>query len=97
MASKIIENDAAGGAGSLKANLLGVLTQGLSRAVDGRLAARYPLGGENERLDDAGNPAGSPQSGRANTASFAVFKNPLVIAVGVSVALAVVILLAVRK
>lgn len=98
MANKLVSNDAAGGAGSLRANLLGVLTNGLSRAVDGRLARSYPLAGEQERLDDAGRPAGAPQSGRAGaTGALDALKNPVVIAAAVAVALAVVIVLAVRK
>ena len=95
----VVENDAAGGAGSLKQALLGVVVNGLSRAVDGRLAKTYPLGSENERLDANGRPAGAPQSTTAQLATNAggLVSNPIFIAAAVSVALAVVIVLAVRK
>lgn len=93
-----VENDAAGGAGSMRQALLGVVVNGLSRAVDGRLARSYPLGGENERLTDTGRPAGAPQGNNATVqGALDALKNPLVIGVAVSVALAVVIVLAVRR
>lgn len=99
MADPIVSNDAAGGAGSIKSALLGVVVNGISRAVDGRLARSYPLGGDQERLDDQGRPAGAPQSTTAQLANNAsgLISNPIFIAAAVSVALAVVIVLAVRK
>lgn len=92
-----VENDAAGGAGSIRQGLLNLAVNGLSRAVDGRLARRYPLAGENERVDDQGRPAGAPQSRSLQTDAKGFFTNPITIAVGVAVSLAVVIVLAVRK
>lgn len=96
------ENDAAGGSGSLSQQLLGVLINGVSRASDGYLSKKFPLTSFNEleAYDAYGNelPRGAP--GSRNSAAYsalAIFSNPVVIAVGVAVAISTIVFIAVKR
>lgn len=95
-------NDAAGGAGSISEGLLGIALNGLSRAVDGIAAKKFPLTSFNENLvygaDGNLYPAGAPQAtvGAVTTAR-GLLNNPVVIGVGVAVAISLVMFLALRK
>lgn len=102
----VTDNDALGGAGSLRAQvvpgLLNVLTQGLARTIDGRNSQRYPLtsGSEQAAIDAQGNlrPVGSPGTPQSAGDAFAsAMRNPLVIGVGISVAAALAVFLIVKR
>jgi ABC-type phosphate transport system permease subunit len=96
----IQENDAAGGAGSFSRDLLGIALNGLSRAIDGTLAAKYPLTSFNEtQTVNAANqikPSSAPAvSGSASGALKGALQNPVVLAVGISLLVGTVVLVAV--
>lgn len=100
--AQIQQNDAAGGAGSISQQLLGIAVNGISRYVDGRLSAKYPLTSFNERetLNAAGQvkPASAPQQNVAATDKVAsVLQNPYVIGGVIAAAVAVIVAFAVRK
>lgn len=96
------QNDAAGGSGSLAQSLLGIAVNGLSRAVDGALAKKYPLTSFNENVtyDAYGQPrysAAPAADASAAGAAKALVGNPFVIAAAAAVVVTVVVILAVRK
>jgi hypothetical protein len=94
----IATNDAAGGAGSIKDQLLGIAINGLSTAIDGRLARRYGLGTFNETETDTGAPSGAPQGASGGTQQVVGFlSNPVAIAIAAAVALSVLIFIAIRR
>lgn len=95
-------NDAAGGAGSLTQQILGVAVNGISRAADGYLSRKFPLTSFNENLtyDANGNPrpASAPQTNVSATERVSgMLSNPTVVtALGVAV-VGIAIYLLVRK
>lgn len=97
----IQQNDAAGGAGSIAQQLLGVAVNGLSRAIDGHLSKKYPLTSFNETLtyDSTGTlrPSAAPQKDVPATETAKTYlSNPVVVAVGVSVGISVVLFVLLR-
>lgn len=100
----IQQNDAAGGAGSLTSSLLGIAVNGLSRAIDGTLAKKFPLTSFNENLtvnaQGETKPASAPQANVTATQTAAgLLANPFVLAGGaaVLVTLIIVVVVATRK
>jgi hypothetical protein len=92
------ENDAAGGAGSIKSTLIGIAINGLSTAIDGRLARRYPIASFDDNLTDTGQPAGAPQTVQtAAQQAVGLLSNPTAIAIGAAVALSVLIVVFMRR
>jgi len=98
----IQENDALGGAGSLLGDLRTIAVNGISRVVDGKLSKKYPLTAFNENVavNTAGEakPAGAPaKDASAAGAALDALKNPVVIAVLVSVAASVLLFFVLRR
>lgn len=97
----IQQNDAAGGAGSITAGLLGIAINGLSRAIDGKLAQKFPLTSFNENLtvgpDGKYYPASAPAKNvSAGSTALGLLQSPVGIAIGVSVVVSVLIFVAIR-
>lgn len=102
MAGIIQENDALGGAGSLGRGLQVLAVNGLARIIDGSLSKKYPLTSFNEKVavNTAGEvrPAGAPaKDTSAAAAAFDALKNPVVIAVGVSVVASLLLFFVLRR
>lgn len=98
----IQQNDAAGGAGSIAGALQAIAVNGLSRAIDGALAKKYPLTSFNEtqavNAQGEVKPRSAPQAGvSATDAAKGLLSNPVVIGSGIAVVVAVLIVLAIRK
>lgn len=95
------QNDAAGGAGSITSGLLGIAINGLSRAIDGKLAQKYPLTSFNENLtvgpDGKYYPRSAPSKDvEASSTALGLLKSPVGMAVTVSVVVSVLIFIAIR-
>lgn len=103
MGQNIVQtNDAAGGAGSISSQLLGIATNGLGRYIDGRLSAKYPLGSfnETETVNAAGErkPSGAPQTGVSATDSVkGLLQNPMTLFLIVGTLIGVGAIVALRK
>lgn len=102
MAGIIQENDALGGGGSILQDLRVIAVNGLSRVIDGKLSRKYPLTSFNEKIveNTAGEkkPAGAPaKDTSAADAALDVLKNPVVIAVIVSVAASLLLFFVLRR
>lgn len=102
MASKLVPTDSLGGGGSLRAGLQDVAVNGLSRAIDGYLARRLPIASSNDlatvNADGQLRPAQAPQGPQSAASQVAGFvSNPIVVAVGVAAALAVIVALIIRR
>lgn len=98
----VTTNDALGGAGSLSDALRGIALNGLSRAIDGYAAKKYPLTYFNEpnAVDAEGNvrPRSAPGTPvTTGEAAKAALTNPLVIGVGVAVLASVALFFVLRK
>lgn len=97
----IQQNDAAGGAGSISQQLLGIAINGISRSVDGHLSKKYPLTSFNETLtyDTTGTlrPSSAPQKDVPATETAKTYlSNPIVIAVTASVGISIVLFVLLR-
>lgn len=95
------ENDAAGGAGSIPRDLLGILTSGVSRVADSYLSRKYPLtSGQNQVTQTAQGeikPAAAPQQNTSATAVAAsFFDKPEVKYTAIAIAAAVGVLIIVK-
>lgn len=103
LAKKMIPNDALGGGGSIRSDLRAIATGGLSRAIDGFFARKYPLTSFNSgaavntsgELRPAAAP-GAPPTG-AGSSLAGLFSNPIAVAIGVAAAIAVLVVFIVRK
>jgi hypothetical protein len=96
------QNDALGGAGSIFSKLQAIAVGGVSRAVDGVLAKKFPLTSFNENLtvtaDGSVKPASAPAESKTQLdAAKEIFSNPIVIGVGISVAVTLILIVALRK
>lgn len=102
MAGIIQENDALGGSGSILQSLQVLAVNGLSRVIDGKLSRKYPLTSFNENVavNTAGEakPAGAPaKDASAAGAALDALKNPVVIAVVVSVAASLLLFFVLKR
>lgn len=102
MAGIIQENDALGGSGSILQDLRVLAVSGLSRAIDGQLARKFPLTSFNENVvvNTAGEvrPKGAPaKDASAAGAALDALKNPVVIAVIVSVAASLLLFFVLKR
>lgn len=98
----IQQNDAAGGAGSLKSDLLGIFVNGLSRVVDGKLSQKYPLTSFNDNVTvNAAGDIKNANAPQADPTSFAAVKpilsNPYVIAGGVALVVTLIAVVALSR
>ena len=96
------ENDALGGAGSIKDALLGIALNGLSRKIDGRLSQKYGLTAFNETqavtATGQATQSGAPQEkGSPGAQVAAFFNNPVALAIGAAVSLSVLIVFLTKR
>jgi hypothetical protein len=98
----LTSNDELGGSGSISPSLWDVAVNGLSRTIDGELSKKYPLTSFNQNYAYTadGTPiyVGAPQqlqSGGARLGS--LIKSPVGIAIGVSLLIGLVVLIASRR
>ena len=99
----ITSNDALGGSGSIPSDLWGIVVNGLNKAIDGKLSAKYPLASFNNTITTTAagqvKPTAAPQQAQSGTNALVSFiKSPTGIAVGVSLVIGIgAIIFAVRR